>query len=49
MDGVPSCDELEGPRADLLSGGRDADDGRHSPTLVAALERRAHRVHVPDR
>src|SRR5690606_13301982 len=42
-------DELERPRADLLPGGRDADDRRLAPALVAALERGAHQLHVADR
>jgi len=41
-------DELEGPRGDLLAGGRHADDHALAPALVAALQRRAHHAHVAD-
>ena len=34
------------PCADLLPGGRDADDDALAPALVAGLERAAHHVHV---
>src|SRR5437667_9004586 len=41
-------DQLEGARLDLLARARDADDHRHPPALVAALERLAHHVDVAD-
>src|SRR5882672_4914804 len=41
-------DELEGARLDLLPGARDADDHRHAPAAVAALQRLAHHVDVAD-
>src|SRR3989441_654797 len=41
-------DQLERARLDLLAGARDADDHRHPPALVAALERLAHHVDVAD-
>src|SRR5690606_41642081 len=39
-------DELEGTRADLLTGAGDADDDRLAPATVAGLQRRAHDVDV---
>src|SRR5690606_20266233 len=44
----PAGDELEGPRADLLPGARDADDDGYAPAAVAALERLAHHLDVAD-
>src|SRR6267143_1874130 len=41
-------DELERARPDLLARARDADDHRHPPALVAALERLAHHLDVAD-
>ena len=41
-------DELERPRLDLLARAGDADDDRHAPAAVAALERLAHQVDVAD-
>src|SRR5690606_22258927 len=41
-------DELEGARADLLPAARDADDHRHAPAAMAALERLAHHLDVAD-
>src|ERR1700704_427614 len=41
-------DELERARLDFLARARDADDHRHAPALVAALERLAHHVDVAD-
>src|SRR5215831_4592917 len=38
----PSSDKLEGSRLDLLAGTGDADDDRHAPAAMAALERLAH-------
>src|SRR6478752_3387712 len=40
--------QLERPRADLLPGAGDTDDHRLAPTLVAALQRRAHHLDVAD-
>src|SRR6185503_13534468 len=40
--------ELERPRRDLLPRPRHADDDAHAPAAVAAFERLAHRLHVPD-
>jgi hypothetical protein len=39
--------ELERPRADLLPGAGDADDHRHAPSAMAALERLAHDFTLP--
>src|SRR3954465_13747667 len=44
----PPGDELERPRADLLPRARHADDHRHAPAAMAALERLAHHLHVAD-
>src|SRR5256885_8741041 len=41
-------DELERARLDFLTRARDADDHRHAPALVAALQRLAHHVDVAD-
>ena len=41
-------DELERPRRDLLARAGDADDHRHAPAAVAALERLAHQLDVAD-
>src|SRR5688572_27744841 len=41
-------DELEGARLDFLAGAGHADDHRHPPAAVAALERLAHEIHVAD-
>src|SRR5262245_28870632 len=40
--------QLERPRPDLLTRAGDADDDALAPTLVAALERLAHHLHVAD-
>src|ERR1700733_2058492 len=40
--------QLKRARLDGLAGARDADDDGHAPTAVAALERLAHDVDVPD-
>src|SRR6185369_2174282 len=40
--------ELERTRLDLLPGAGDADDHRHAPAAMAALERLAHQVHAAD-
>src|SRR5690606_18578263 len=40
--------ELEGPRPDLLTRARHADDDRLTPPLVTALERLPHELHAPD-
>src|SRR5207253_5758715 len=44
----PAGHELERPRADFLSGSCHADDHRHSPAAMAALQRLAHDVDVAD-
>src|SRR5690242_245617 len=44
----PAGDELERPRPDLLPGARHADDHRHAPAAMAALERLAHDLDVAD-
>src|SRR4051794_15621025 len=40
--------ELERTRRDFLARAGDADDGRFTPALVAALERRTHHLCVAD-
>src|SRR5512139_1692856 len=42
----PAGDQLERPGFDLLARASDADDNRHAPALVAALQRLAHHVDV---
>ena len=41
-------DQLERTRLDLLARARDADDHRHAPAAMAALERLAHQLDVAD-
>ena len=43
-----TCDQLEGPRGDLLAGGGHADHHRLAPALVAALQGLPHDAHVAD-
>src|SRR2546425_4321952 len=40
--------QLERPRLDLLASARDADDHRHAPAAMAALEGLAHELDVAD-
>src|SRR5689334_1212205 len=42
----PARHQLERARLDFLSGAGDADDHRHAPAAVAALQRLAHEVDV---
>src|SRR6185295_9716439 len=42
----PAGDELEGAGLDFGTRGRDTDDDALAPTLVAALQRRAHEIDV---
>src|SRR4029077_10149497 len=44
----PSGDQLEGARLDLLARAGDADNDRHAPAAMAALERLAHQIDVAD-
>src|ERR1700682_4900231 len=44
----PTGDQLERPGLDLLPSSGDADDDRHAPPTVAALERLAHEIDVTD-
>src|SRR5882724_6624962 len=44
----PPGDQLERPGLDLLPRSGDADDDRHAPATVAALERLAHEIDVAD-
>src|ERR1700730_2334683 len=44
----PTGDQLERPGLDLLPRSGDADDDRHAPATVAALERLAHEIDVTD-
>src|SRR5262245_43605665 len=41
-------DELKRARLDFLTGARDADDDRHAPAAMAALERLTHEVDTAD-
>src|SRR5882672_9718097 len=41
-------DELERPRRDLLTGAGNANDDADAPTLVAALQRLTHGLHIAD-
>lgn len=43
-----TCDELEGPGADLLAGRSHADDNGLAPALVAALQGSAHHLQKSD-
>src|SRR5262245_42646255 len=40
--------QLERSSADLFSGGRDTDDDRFTPPLMATFQRRSHRPDVAD-
>src|SRR6266545_7723858 len=44
----PAGDELERPRFDLLASAGDADDHRHAPAAVAALQSLAHHLDIAD-
>src|SRR5256885_9847447 len=44
----PPGDQLERSGLDLLARSGDADDDRHAPATVAALERLAHEIDVTD-
>ena len=44
----PSGDQLEWASGNFSTRCGNADDDRHSPPLVTALQRLAHHLHVPD-